>query len=459
MVFSSMEFLFLFLPVFLMVYYLTPHRLRNLCLLLFSLGFYGWGSRDNPAHFLLLILSVLVNYRVGLRLGRCHSRFLLSVGLVCNFGILFAFKYSHFALSVLSGIFGFSPPDFQPALPIGISFYTFQAVSYLFDVYRRRVPPEGSLVRFGTYITMFPQLVAGPIVRYQDIRQRLRKRRCGVSAFFYGMGQFIAGLGLKVLLANRIGRLWETVCGIGFDSISTPMAWMGILSCSLQLYFDFWGYSQMAIGLGRMIGFSLPVNFRHPYQARSMTEFWRRWHITLGAWFREYVYIPLGGNRCGKWKTVRNLLIVWLLTGIWHGAGWNYLLWGLFLFTVIAIEKAGLLSFLRKKPLLSHIYMLMLIPFSWLLFSVTDPHSLGIYLLRLLGLGGNTVFRGDYIKYAAQYGGLLAVGILFCTPIPFRVWDRVKKPWATVVLLLVILFTSVYYLYLGLNDPFLYFSF
>lgn len=459
MVFSSLEFILIFLPVFLTLYYLTPKRFRNLCLFLSSLVFYAYGTRENPAHFFLLLIMLCVNFAAGLLIGRFPRKWLLFIGIGLDFGVLFLFKYSSFLMKNLAAVFGISQFDVQIALPIGISFYTFQMVSYLVDVYRKTISAEHRILHFGVYVTMFPQLIAGPIVRYQDIRKSLQKRKYSQHLFFCGLAQFIWGLGLKVLLGNRIGGLWHTVCSTGFESISTPLAWMGILACSLQLYFDFWGYSLMAIGLGRMIGFSLPVNFRHPYQARSMSEFWHRWHITLGSWFREYVYIPLGGNRGGKPRTYRNLLIVWVLTGVWHGAGWNYLLWGLFLFAVIAIEKAGWIRVLKKHALLSHLYMLLLILISWLMFSVTDIHNLGIYFQRLIGLGGEAVFQGDYLKYGLQYGTLLAVGVLFCTPIPYRVWDAVKKPWATGILLLIVLLTSLYYLYMGMNDPFLYFNF
>ena len=458
-VFSSIDFLLYFLPAFLAAYYLCPKRHRNLCLFLFSIGFYTYGVWNSPEHLVLLLLSLLMNYAVGRLLERHRSKALLALGLVYDFGVLFYYKYSGFVLNAAGKALGLGCEFAQPALPIGISFYTFQAASYLIDIYRRTVPAEHRFFNFGTYIAMFPQLIAGPIVRYQDIYRSLQKRRSTISLFTEGIGKFILGLGLKVLLANRIGNLWQTVCGIGFESISTPFAWMGILACSLQLYFDFWGYSLMAIGLGQLIGFRLPVNFRHPYQARSMTEFWRRWHITLGTWFREYVYIPLGGNRGGKWKTYRNLLIVWVLTVVWHGAGWNFLLWGFFLFAVIAMEKAGLLKLLRKAPLFSHVYMLLLIPLSWLLFSVSDLKELAIYLQRLVGLGGCAVFQGDYLKYAGQYGFLLVGGVLLCTPLPYYVWNKVKKPWATVVVLAVILLSCLCYLFMGMNDPFLYFRF
>lgn len=459
MVFSSLEFILIFLPLFLATYYLLPERYKNLCLLLFSLGFYAYGTRKIPEHFVLLLILICANYLIGLLIGQNRRKWLLILGIALNFSVLILFKYSNFLIANLSSLFGVSSPEFQIALPIGISFYTFQMVSYLIDVYRGTAPSERSILHFGIYVMMFPQLIAGPIVRYQDIHKRLRKRKYSLRAFSRGLSQFILGLGLKILFANRIGGLWRNVCGIGFESVSTPLAWMGILSCNLQLYFDFWGYSLMAIGLGRMTGFSIPVNFRHPYQSRSMTEFWRRWHITLGSWFREYVYIPLGGNRKGKGRTYCNLLIIWVLTGVWHGAGWNFLLWGLFLFAVIAIEKVGLLHVLNKRTVLSHIYVLLLIPLSWLLFSVNDIHGIGIYLQRLIGLGGEGVFYKDYIKYANQYGMLLAVGALFCTPVPYRVWDKLKRPWATIILLIVVLVSCIYYLYQGMNDPFLYFNF
>ncbi len=454
MVFSSLEFLLLFLPAFLAAYYLTPPRDRNLCLFIFSLIFYAVGVFKHFLYFFLLLLSIAVNYCLGRAMARGQRRSALAAGLMFNFGVLFLFKYSAFLASAL---FGVELPALS--LPIGISFYTFQAVSYLVDVYRGTAPAAKSALYFGTYLTMFPQLVAGPIVRYQDIRRKLYRRHYSLHEFLGGLSQFIFGLGLKVLLANRIGRLWTQVCSIGFESVSTPLAWMGILACSLQLYFDFWGYSQMALGLGHMIGFTLPINFNHPYQARSMTEFWRRWHITLGSWFREYVYIPLGGNRGGTLKTFRNLLIVWTLTGVWHGAGWNFIAWGFFLFVVIAVEKAGLLSVLDRHPLGSRLYMLLLIPISWLMFSVENLQDFGIYCQRLVGLAGNAIYQGDFLKYGAEFGPLLAMGIFMCTPIPYRIWDRVKKPWAVAILDLVVLGTCIFYLYYGLNDPFLYFNF
>ena len=345
-------------------------------------------------------------------------------------------------------------------LPTGISSYTFQAASYLIDVYRGDVPEETSPLRLGTYIVMFPQLIAGPIVRFSDVRANLRKRTCTPKKFMAGIAYFIFGLGYKVLLANRLSGLWQGVAGIGYESVSVPLAWMGIIAFSLQIYFDFYGYSLMAIGLGKMIGFSFPQNFNYPYISRSMTEFWRRWHITLGTWFREYVYIPLGGNRKGIKRTYLNLLCVWLLTGFWHGADWNFILWGLFLFAVIAAEKAGLLKFLERFKVLSHIYMLLLIPLSWLIFALTDLSDIGIYLGRMFGIGGINVFAGDYITYLQQYGIFLLAGILLSTKLPALILKKIKKkPLIMALVLLAVLGGSIYCIYMGMNDPFLYFRF
>ena len=309
MVFSSLEFIFQFLPVFLMIYYLIPGGWKNLWLLAGSLGFYFYGVRDTPFYFVLLILSILVNYRIGVligrrRVGRLRKRWLVC-GVLYNLFWLILFKYASFFVqnvNLLLKMAGVSRnlPVFTPVLPVGISFYTFQAISYLVDVYRKSVPCEGSLVGFGMYISMFPQLIAGPIVTYSSIRAQIGRRRITFRQIEDGLREFTIGLGFKVLLANRIGGLWSQVQAIGYESISTPLAWLGLAAFSLQIYFDFCGYSLMAKGLGAMMGFKLPDNFNHPYMSRSMTEFWRRWHMTLGSWFRDYVYIPLGGNRRGR---------------------------------------------------------------------------------------------------------------------------------------------------------------
>ena len=304
---------------------------------------------------------------------------------------------------------------------------------------------------------MFPQLIAGPIVKYRDIKAEMRRRKTYFENFDQGLRIFTLGLGMKVLLANRIGSLWSDIQAVGFESISVPVAWMGIFAFSFQLYFDFYGYSMMAIGLGRIMGFTIPQNFDHPYESLSMTEFWRRWHMTLGSWFREYVYIPLGGNRVSMPRVYFNLLVVWLLTGFWHGAGWNFLLWGLVLFAIIAIEKAGLKKVLDKVKALGHVYMLFLIPLTWMIFAITDMHDLGVYAGRLIGISaseGGTVFAGDF-----TYGGLMAICAVLSVSGPAKLFNKIKDNVLGSLILFAIFWGSIYCLYIGLNDPFLYFRF
>lgn len=471
MVFSSLEFLCWFLPFFLAIYFILPPRARNVCLFAFSVVFYAYGTLDQIGYLFLLLGSVLVNYLFG-RLIAAYppksraSRAALAAGVVFDMGALFYFKYAAFTAKNLNVLLRFLPgspalPVREILLPIGISFFTFQAVSYLIDVYRGDAPAEKSPLLLSTYILMFPQLIAGPIVRYTDVRWALRQRHVTVHDIGTGIAYFIGGLAAKVLIANRLGGLWSAVGGIGYESLSVPLAWMGITAFSLQLYYDFYGYSLMAIGLGRMIGFSFPENFRYPYAACTMTDFWRRWHITLGTWFREYVYIPLGGSRCSRGRMVFNTLCVWLLTGLWHGAEWNFLLWGLFLFLILTAEKTtGLGKRLERFRVAGHLYMLLLIPLSWLLFAVSDPTQLAQYAGRLIGIGGENVFARDFIDYGRQYGPFLLLGLLCCTGLPERAARALRRrPAVLGVGLLVLLAASVYCIYQGMNDPFLYFRF
>ena len=467
MVFSSFEFICWFLPCFLLIYYLTPFRWKNACILLFSLVFYAHGTADNPEYVLLIVISLIVNYGLGIFIGRSkvHKKPWLVLGLIYNFGILFVFKYLDFVIGNLNNVLHNFLPEMKEiqgvnlVLPIGISFFTFQIVSYLIDIYRGTVKEEYGIVTLGTYILMFPQLIAGPIVRFEEVREKLWRRRHSLKGVLKGLRTFIIGLGFKVLLANRIGLLWNDVTAIGSVSISTPLAWMGIVAYSLQLYFDFYGYSLMAMGLGRMMGISIPHNFKTPYMSCSMTQFWRRWHITLGAWFREYVYIPLGGNRRGKARTIFNLFVVWLLTGIWHGADWNFFIWGIFLFAVMAVERLGVGKWLEEHKIAGHAYMLLLIPISWLIFAISDLKELGTYFGRLVGIGGEYVFKGDFAKYWGIYGRLMIVGIIFCTPFPAKIYKKIEKSPFVWLLLAAILGGVFYFLYMGLNDPFLYFRF
>ncbi len=453
MVFSSFEFLACFLPLFLAAYYLSPGRLRNLCLFAFSMGFYAWGARKTPAYAALLLASIAVNWAAGVMIGRSEKppakKAWLAAGLAADFGALVFFKYSYF-LRIL---------PFKLILPIGISFYTFQSASYLIDVYRGDAAAERDFVRLGTYISMFPQLIAGPIVRYTEVSSQLRERTYSLQGFVSGLKLFVLGLGSKVVLANQLGTLWTDVKTAGAASVTVPMAWLGILGYSLQLYLDFYGYSLMAAGLGRMAGFELPRNFDSPYVSVSMTEFWRRWHITLGAWFREYVYIPLGGSRRSPARNTLNLLAVWLLTGFWHGADWNFIVWGLFLFASMLIERLFLRELLDRYRLIGHLYMLVMIPASWLIFaSGSLPEALE-YAGRLIGIGGPALYRADWKEALSRSWELIAAGIFCSTEIPERLYRRYGESPAAYALLSAVLAASIYCLYRGLNDPFLYFRF
>lgn len=469
MVFSSLKFIFVFLPVFLIIYFVLPKVWKNFWVFVGSIGFYAFGTLDKPQYILLLLMSVIVNFVLGkfIEKDKSGGKRPLILGIVYNLAWLCVFKYSDFIfenINALSGVFGggelVSP--WNLLLPVGISFYTFQSISYLIDVYRKDIDAETSFTNFGAYLVMFPQLIAGPIVKYRDIKAEMRRRKTSFENFDQGLRIFTLGLGMKVLLANRIGSLWSDIQAVGFESISVPVAWMGIFAFSFQLYFDFYGYSMMAIGLGRIMGFTIPQNFAHPYESLSMTEFWRRWHMTLGSWFREYVYIPLGGNRVSMPRVYFNLLVVWLLTGFWHGAGWNFLLWGLVLFVIIAIEKAGLKKILDKVKAFGHVYMLFLIPLTWMIFAITDMHDLGVYAGRLIGISaseGNTVFAGDFTKFINLYGGLMAICAVLSVSGPAKLFNKIKDNVLGSLILFAIFWGSIYCLYIGLNDPFLYFRF
>ena len=451
MVFSSFDFLLKFLPLFMAVYCAVPKKYRNATLFAGSLVFYAVGNVRTPLFVLLFFVSIVVNWICGRLIQKYpgQGRKILTAGVVYNLAWLVFFKYSYF-LHLL---------PVKLVLPVGISFYTFQSISYLADVYMQTAKAERNLFNLGCYISMFPQLIAGPIVRYTDINKQLKKRDFTPEIFLEGLKLFSLGLGSKVVLANQIGNLWKDVNDVGFESITTPMAWLGVIACSLQLYFDFWGYSIMAMGLGKMFGFDIPRNFDAPYTAVSMTEFWRRWHMTLGSWFREYVYIPLGGSRKGQKTQIRNLFIVWMLTAVWHGAGWNFILWGLFLFAVIVSEKLWTGRFLNKFRPLGHLYMLLLIPINWLIFSVDSVGQIGIYLARLAGAAPVNAFAQDWNVALATYGKVLIPGLLLCTKLPIKLYEKYKDGKGFFALSAAALALSFYCLYMGLNDPFLYFRF
>ncbi len=393
MVFSSLTFLFLFFPIVIGVYYLCPRALRNLWLLAASLLFYAWGE---PVYIRLMVASILFNYLCGLGVAALQKRekkgiakTLLILCVVGNIGALGVFKYADLLIGTINGIAGSHLALLELALPIGISFYTFQALSYVIDVYRGTVAAQKNPITFGTYIALFPQLIAGPIVQYKTVEEQLSRRRETTAQFAAGIGRFTVGLGKKVLIANQVGALWDTVSALPQAQLAAGTAWLGALAFTFQNYFDFSGYSDMAIGLGKMLGFEFLENFDYPYLSRSITEYWRRWHISLGTWFREYVYIPLGGNRHGLSRQILNLIIVWGLTGLWHGASWNFLLWGLYYGVILIVEKVWLLRPLQKAPAaVQHLYSLLLIMLGWIIFALTDFSAIGGYFAALFGAHG-----------------------------------------------------------------------
>jgi len=446
MILSSITFIFCFLPIFLLVYFLVPDTWKNACLLLGSILFYAYGARKYPFWLALIAASLLINYWIGQKIerGREKSRggLWLAAGLIYNFGILFFYKFR--------------------VLPIGISFYSFQISSYLIEIYNRKIKAEHSLINLATYLFMFPKLTAGPIVAYSDIEPQLRERQLSMEKAERGLKKFTVGLGFKVLIANQLGNLWNQTKVIGFASISTPMAWLGILAFSLEIYFDFYGYSLMAQGLGEILGFQLPDNFREPYLAVSIRDFWRKWHITLGAWFRDYIYIPMGGSKKGMPRTIFNLFVVWMLTGLWHGIGWNYILWSMSIFLLLVIEKLFLGNFLQRHPIFGHFYLCFWVPITWLPFAVTDISEVGVYFRKLFPffkVVEGHVFSGDFIKYGKMYLFSLLAGLIFCTGIPRRIYSELKNSIGVAILLLAVFWLCIYYMYLGMEDPFLYLSF
>lgn len=461
MVFSSILFLFRFLPAAFIAYYLTPARYKNLTLLIASLVFYSWGE---VRYFPIMVSVILVNYCAGLLIERwrekpAHRRAVLIVSVVFSVGFLAFFKYSNFLISNINALVGTAIPYLEVTknLPLGISFYTFQIMTYTIDVYLRKIDAEHNLINFGTFVVLFPQLIAGPIVKYADINRELHERILHLADIQDGIALFILGLGSKVLLANSIGALWTKIEEIGFDQISTPLAWMGIVAFTLQIYFDFSGYSLMAIGMGRAMGFHFPQNFNYPYISRSITEFWRRWHMTLSGWFREYLYFPLGGSRVGTARRYLNLFIVWAATGLWHGASWNFVFWGLYFFVLISLERIFLKKILDKHRIFSHLYLVFTIVLGWVLFAITDLNQMGAFLRGLF------IFRGgdDWKFYLRNYAVVLVLGIVMSTPWLKNFSSRHKKltRWLEIPFLFSVFLLSVAYLVDSTYNPFLYFRF
>lgn len=465
MSFTTIEFMFRFLPIFLIVYYVVPTRYKNMILLIGSFVFYAWGQHF---YLLLLMLSIVVNYTFGRLIGerRAQKKPLLVLGLIYNFGLLVFFKYTNFFIENINALLTATHvqiPTISVVMPLGISFYTFQVVSYLVDVYRGDQRPVKNIINLGVYIAMFPQVTSGPIGLYSELEPTLLRRHCSVLNLESGLKTFIIGMGAKMLLANPMGTLWAGMSRYGYETLSCPYAWLGAFGYSFQLYFDFAGYSLMAMGLGQMLGLYVPRNFDHPYISGSMAEFWRRWHMTLGRWFKKYLYFPLGGSRCSFAKTIRNTFVVWAFTGLWHGASWNFVLWGLIFFVLLTIERLGLGKLLAKTKVLKHIYVIFLIPLTWVVFALPNMQDIGTYFSRLFPFfADNTasfVNTKDVIRALHDYWYLLIACVVFCLPFPSRWYEKHKNSKLVILGLVLIYLMSVYKMQTQTSNPFLYYQF
>lgn len=466
MLFSSITFLYYFLPAVLILYFVTPKKMKNTALLISSLVFYAWGE---PKYVLLMAVSIICGYITGLLIEKYHgktgAKIFMGVSLTVSIGLLGYFKYADFFIENFNAATGMSVSLLKIALPVGISFYTFQILSYTIDVYKGDVKAQRNIINLAAYVSLFPQLIAGPIVRYSDVAQQLESRTHSISKAAEGIRIFVIGLGKKILIANALGEL----CAVytASQEKSVLFCWLYAAAYSLQIYFDFSGYSDMAIGLGKILGFDFIENFRYPYISASITEFWRRWHISLGTWFRDYVYIPMGGNRVSKLCWLRNILIVWLLTGLWHGASWNFVIWGLYFALFLVIEKVFLLKHLEKSKVFSRVYVLLAVMVSFVIFGSADMKSAGECLAGMIGLGGLPLVSPEQSYYLRSYGVILIVAIVGATPLPKMVAEKIcsKKTGDTVisiiepVLLAVLTLVVTAYLVDGSFNPFLYFRF
>ncbi len=468
MVFSSVIFLFMFLPLALIVYYAAPKSMRNVVILILSLGFYAWGE---PVYVFLMVGSIVIDYFGGLLIqaskkDKAKRTFIFVTVLVLNLSVLVFFKYYGFIIDNINNILGTTLQIRELPLPLGISFYTFQLISYVADVYMGKVKAQKNIITFGAYISMFPQLVAGPIVQYSDVEEQLLHREESIYKFGMGVERFICGIGKKVLLANNLGLIWTGIKALPVGEISVLSAWIGIIAFTLQIYFDFSGYSDMAIGLGKMMGFDFLENFKYPYMSKSIGEFWRRWHISLGSWFRDYLYIPLGGNRKGLAIQFRNLIIVWFATGLWHGASWNFIVWGLYFGMLIFIEKLFLGKILERVPsFISHSYTIILLIISWVFFEASNLSGAMSYIKVMFGVGSNP-FIDNMARYTLRTNLIiLAVGVIASTPLIRRLINSLKTKFefkgvvAVVVCNLLVLFIATAYLVSESYNPFLYFRF
>ena len=467
MVFSTPVFLFYFLVLTLLVYYLVPRNFRNLVLLVSSLWFYYWGERS---YTVIMLLSTAIDFTHGMLVehfkgqGKLkYAKLAVASSMFFNLALLFFFKYWDFLAGSLQAMGLTFMPVLGIHLPIGISFYTFQTMSYTIDVYRGDARAQRSILNFGTFVTLFPQLIAGPIIKYKDLGDQIDERACSADKFASGVRMFMIGLGKKLLIANNVGMLWEAYKAMAPEELTVAGAWLGVLAFTFQIYFDFSGYSDMAVGLGRMLGFEFLPNFNYPYISKSITEFWRRWHISLSTWFREYLYIPLGGNRCSKGRWMFNLLVVWAATGIWHGASWNYLIWGLYFFVLLMLEKFFLLKALDRAPaLVGHVYTLFFVLVSWAIFGLEDFTQMTAYLRVMFGLAGAPLIDGALGYYLTSYLPILCVAAVASTPLAagaFRKLPALPAKAAEAALIVAGLVVCTAYLVDGTYNPFLYFRF
>lgn len=461
MVFSSLLFLFFFLPAVLALYYCSPRRIRNFILFVTSLFFYAWGE---PVYIVIMLVSTFADYSFGLLLDQpgvsaFKRKCIVALSIIISLTLLSYFKYADFLIQNINALLGTDIPLTELPLPIGISFYTFQSMSYIIDVYRKTAKAQRNWIDFGAYVALFPQLVAGPIVKYNTIAEQLHHRSESVEQFAEGVRRFTIGLAKKVLLANNIGLLWDTISSSQPESLPMMTAWLGILAFAFQIYFDFSGYSDMAIGLGLMFGFRFNENFNKPYIAQSITDFWRRWHISLGSWFREYVYIPLGGNRHGLLKQARNILIVWLLTGFWHGASWNFILWGLYFGVILMMEKWWGLKLLSALPRwVRHVYAIVLILIGWVLFAFETPSSIMSYLFAMAGLNGQPLWDSETGYFL--YTNAVLLFILVIASLPKKQWAKMNEsPVLHLIWYGFLFLLAVAYLVDATFNPFLYFRF
>lgn len=457
MVFSSVLFVFWFLPLAIGLLAIVPPRFKNAVLLGLSLVFYAWGE---VRYMLIMLISIALDYSCSNAIenhrgDRKRMRRYVLISIFGNLGMLFFFKYADFVLHSVNALTGLDLPLLGLTLPLGISFYTFQTMAYTIDVYRGQFPAERNLIDFGAFVCLFPQLIAGPIVTYGDIRLALKAKSVAFDHFGEGLSIFLSGLAMKILLANPVGQLWDDVILLGPDRISSTTAWLGLVAFGLQIYFDFNGYSKMAIGMGKMLGFEFPENFNYPYLSKSFTEFWTRWHITLGSWFKHYLYFPLGGNRKGAWMTARNLLIVWFLTGLWHGADFNFIFWGLYFFALIALEKWVIGGFLKQHTLLARFYFVIGILIGWAIFAITDLGILGAYLRVLF----NFTVGAESIYLLRNYGIVLILGLAFCFPILKPLHTSARWQPALKLGLALASVLAMAYLVDSTYNPFLYFRF